>query len=132
MNGINFGGLIFTHPVPLHYVLLPRDPGLYAVQVYNMSFGPLPYQPIHFGASSKLKDERLAAHEAFARWQQHPLAGSGLFVSTIPLRYESEAYRTRTTAALVEQYLQLDREQAKRVQQRATFLHDDADAPSGS
>ena len=130
MNGINFGGFLFTNPVPLGFALLARDPGLFAIQVRNMSFGPLPFEPIFFGASALLAGERLAEHDAHGRWRQHPLAAAGLYVSSIPLRYEAAAYRHESTARLTEQYLRIDRAvAARRAQaQEVAALQPDGDA----
>ncbi len=105
MNAINYGGLIFTNPVPVAYALPPHDPGLYAIQVKSLSYGPLPYQPIAFGAAPNLADVVLEAEPAFADWKAHRLADSGLFVSYCMLRYQSVSYRESMLAELAAQYL---------------------------
>lgn len=67
MSSINYGGLLFTNPVPVAYALPPQDPGLYVIQVRNLSFGPMPFQPIAFGASDNLAAIRLELHPHFPR-----------------------------------------------------------------
>lgn len=105
MTGINYGGLMFTNPVPLAYALPPNDPGLFAIQVRSLSYGPLPFQPIAFGAAENLAGMVLEAHADFELWNSHRLAGSGLFVSYCLLRYESAAYREAMQADLMAQYV---------------------------
>jgi len=81
MHGINFGGLMFTFPVPLQSTFMPPEAGIYAVQVSDRSFGPLPYQPIYFG------------HR-------------GLFVSFFSTGTMPETTRLEFAARLLTQYLQ--------------------------
>lgn len=104
VSGINYGGLLFTNPVPLAYALPPNDPGLFAIQVRSLSYGPLPYEPIAFGASANLADIVLEAHPDFEVWRSHRLAAAGLFASYCLLRYESEGYREAMQADLTAQY----------------------------
>lgn len=108
MNTINFGGLLFTNPVPLAFALAPHDPGLYAIQVRNLSYGPLPFQPIAFGAAASLPDVAFEALPELAQWLEHRLSGSGLFVSYCALRYESESYRESMQAELTAQYVKAE------------------------
>ncbi|MEO5699067.1 MAG: hypothetical protein ABIS17_17200 [Casimicrobiaceae bacterium] len=105
MNSINYGGLVFTNPVPVAYALPPTDPGIFAIQVRSLSYGPMPYQPIAFGASDNLAAVVFETDPAFERWQAHRLAGGGLFVSYCMLRYQSESYRDSMLAELAAQYL---------------------------
>ncbi|MEP7208105.1 MAG: hypothetical protein ABI920_14285 [Casimicrobiaceae bacterium] len=105
MNSINYGGLVFTNPVPIAYALPPKDPGIYAIQVRSLSYGPMPYQPIAFGVSDNLAAVVVETVPAFEHWQAHRLAGSGLFVSYCMLRYQSESYRDSMAAELAAQYL---------------------------
>lgn len=81
MSGINYGGLLFTNPVPIAYALPPKDPGLYVIQVRNPNFGPMPFQPIAFGASDNLAAGRLESHAQYPRWKIHRPANRGLFAS---------------------------------------------------
>ena len=104
-NNINYGGLIFTSPVPLSYALPPHDPGLFAIQVRSLSYGPLPFQPIAFGAAENLAGVMLEAHRDLQQWLAHRLANSGLFVSYCLLRYESAGYREAMQADLAAQYV---------------------------
>jgi len=105
MTGINYGGLLFTNPVPLAYALPPNDPGLFAIQVRSLSYGPLPFQAIAFGSAENLAGIVLEAHPDFELWNAHRLAASGLFVSYCLLRYESAAYREAMQADLMAQYV---------------------------
>lgn len=105
MSSINYGGLVFTHPVAIAYALPPHDPGLFAIQVRSLSFGPLPYQPIAFGTAENLAGVVLAMDPDFAEWQAHRLADAGLFVSYCSLRYQSESYRESMRAELAAQYV---------------------------
>ena len=105
MNSINYGGLLFTNPVPLAYALPPHDPGLFAIQVRSLSYGPLPYQPIAFGAADNLGAIVLETHPDLERWKSHRLADAGLFVSYCLLRYESVGYREAMQADLTAQYV---------------------------
>ena len=123
MNCINYGGLLFTNPVPVAYALPPKDPGLYVIQVRNLSFGPVPFQPIAFGASDNLAAIRLELHPHFPRWKIHRLANLGLFASYFPLRYEAAAYREETQAELIAQYLDHGTEAIKRAQQAVALSH---------
>src|SRR5581483_4219109 len=102
---INYGGLMFTNPVPLAYALPPNDPGLFAIQVRSLSYGPLPFQPIAFGAAENLARLVLEAEPDFELWNTHRLAGAGLFVSYCLLRYESAGYRGAMQADLMAQYV---------------------------
>ena len=104
MSGINYGGLLFTNPVPLTYALPPNDPGLFAIQVRSLSYGPLPFEPIALGAAANLADVVLEAHPDFEMWRSHRLADGGLFASYCLLRYESEGYRDAMQADLTAQY----------------------------
>lgn len=104
-NNINYGGLIFTNPVPLSYALPPHDPGLFAIQVRSLSYGPLPFQPIAFGAAENLAAVMLEMHPDLPLWEAHRLADSGLFVSYCLLRYESAGYRDAMQADLAAQYV---------------------------
>src|SRR2546423_913954 len=104
-NSINYGGLTFTNPVPLSYALPPHDPGLFAIQVRSLSYGPLPFQPIAFGAAENLASVMLEAHPDLEQWQAHRLAASGLFVSYCLLRYESAGYRGAMEVDLAAQYV---------------------------
>lgn len=105
MSSINYGGLVFTNPVPMAYALPPHDPGLFAIQVRSLSYGPLPYQPIAFGASDNLAGVVFETDPAIERWRAHRLADAGLFVSYCMLRYQSESYRDSMLAELAAQYL---------------------------
>ena len=105
VNGINYGGLLFTNPVPLAYALAPNDPGLFAIQVRNLSYGPLPFQPIAFGGAANLPNVAFEALPDYEEWRAHRLADSGLFVSYCALRYESESYRASMQVELEAQYL---------------------------
>lgn len=96
---------MFTNPVPLAYALPPNDPGLYAIQVRSLSYGPLPFQPVGFGAAENLAAVVLEAQPDFELWNAHRLAGSGLFVSYCLLRYESAGYREAMQADLMAQYV---------------------------
>ena len=102
---INYGGLMFTNPVPAAYGLAPHDPGIVAIQVRNDSFTPLPFQPVGFEASADLSAFALDEHPECARWRGHALATTGLFVSYATLRYESAAYRDEARDTLLAQYV---------------------------
>jgi len=106
MHGINFGGLMFTFPVPLHSTFTPPEAGLYAVQVSDRSFGPLPYQPIYFGQGGKLCEQRLAEHPRYSQWCAHGFAHRGLFVSFFSTGTMPETTRLEFAARLLSQYLQ--------------------------
>ncbi len=72
----------------------------------NLSYGPLPFQPIAFGAAASLPDVAFEALPELAQWMEHRLSESGLFVSYCALRYESESYRESMQAELTAQYVQ--------------------------
>ncbi len=105
VNWINYGGLQFTNPVPLAYGLPPNDPGLFAIQVRSLSYGPLPFAPIAFGAADNLATLALETHPDIQLWRSHRLAGAGLFASYCLLRYESAGYREAMQADLSAQYV---------------------------
>ena len=119
MSGINYGGLLFSNPVPLAYALPPNDPGLFAIQVRSLSYGPLPFEAIAFGAAANLADVVLEAHPDFEVWRTHRLAVGGLFASYCLLRYESEGYRDAMQADLTAQYC---RQEAMRQAREAIAL----------
>ena len=105
MNGINYGGLVFTNPVPLAFALAPNDPGLFAIQVRSLSYGPLPFEPIAFGEAANLASVVFEGHADLERWKAHRLAEAGLFASFCLLRYESPSYRESMVADLAAQYV---------------------------
>ena len=105
MHSINYGGLLFTNPVPIAFALAPSDPGLFAIQVRSLSFGPLPFQPIAFGQAANLASLVFETHPELERWRAHRLAETGLFASFCLLRYESLSYRESMVADLAAQYV---------------------------
>jgi hypothetical protein len=122
MHGINFGGLMFTFPVPLQASFTPPDAGLYAVQVADRSFSPMPYQPIYFGQSGRLGEQRLLEHPRYQQWCAHGQAQKGLYVSFFPTGTMPESTRLEFAARLLTQYLQPwdPREQARAAGLRMT------------
>jgi len=106
MQGINFGGLMFTYPVPLHASITPPESGLYSVQVADRSFGPLPYRPIYFGQSGRLVQQNIVEHPRLAQWASDPRGRDGLFVSFFPTGTMPETTRLEFVGRLLAQYLQ--------------------------
>ena len=83
MNFMMYGGWSFTYPELLLASHPPQLAGLFAIQIINPAWKPLPYQPIYFGESEDLSRESLVFHPAFERWSAHPavLDGGSLYVS---------------------------------------------------
>lgn len=106
MSGINFGGLMFTFPVSVHARFAPPDAGIFAIQVPNATFNPLPYEPIYFGQGCNLTACPLTQHRRFAQWILHQHAHKGLFVSFFPTGTMPETTRLEFAGRLLAQYLQ--------------------------
>ena len=105
MQSIKYGGWSFTHPTPLGPDLLPTEPAIYAIQVPNSHWGPLPFEPIYFGESCDLADRGVDAwHHALLRWGLHPRGKNGLYVSFLALPFMGKQLRQRLEARLMEQY----------------------------
>jgi hypothetical protein len=105
MNGINYGGMMFTYPVPIAALFMPPDAGLYVIQVTNNDYTPMPFQAIYFGQGSKLAEQKLLEHPRYAQWSSHPLAAQGLHVSFFPTGTTPETTRLEFTARLLGEYL---------------------------
>lgn len=81
-RAVRYGGWTFSMPASFTDARPPACAGLYAVQVVNTEWLPLPFEPIYFGASANLAARVVAVtHLAFGRWIAHPRAGMGLYVS---------------------------------------------------
>ncbi|HTS20635.1 MAG TPA: hypothetical protein VMN79_02390 [Casimicrobiaceae bacterium] len=83
MNFMAYGGYSFSYPQVLLGTKPPKLPVVYAIQVVNLAWKPLPYEPIYFGENDDLESEGLAFHRAFERWRAHETVRDGglLYVS---------------------------------------------------
>jgi hypothetical protein len=105
MNFMIYGGWSFTYPELLLASRPPQLSGLYAIQIINPAWKPLPYQPIYFGESEDLSRVGLVFHPAFARWCDHPAVrdGGSLYVSYLWLQ-RGAAVREQIERNLIERY----------------------------
>jgi hypothetical protein len=112
MNFMTYGGWSFSYPEPLLASAPPQLSGLYAIQVINLTWKPLPYEPIYFGESDDLSRVGLTAvqpafvaHPAFERWCAHPAVrnGGSLYVSYLWLHRGAE-FRKHLARTLVGRY----------------------------
>ncbi|MEP7346004.1 MAG: hypothetical protein ABI877_12085 [Gemmatimonadaceae bacterium] len=78
---VRYGGREFSEPQLLAEATLPREPGIYAIQIKNW-WGTM--QPLHFGNSANMhEDLTVEGHPAFMHWLTHRGAHRGLFVSIL-------------------------------------------------
>jgi len=106
MNFMTYGGWSFSYPEHLLASNPPQLAGLYAIQVINPTWKPLPYQPIYFGESDDLASVGLGAdHPAFDRWCVHPGVRDGghLYVSYLWLP-RGEEFREHVERTLIARY----------------------------
>lgn len=104
-RAIRYGGWTFSMPASFPDVTPPSCAGLYAVQVINTEWMPLPFEPIYFGHSANLAACVVAVtHVAFGRWIAHPKAGMGLFVAYAALPCTSDEVLRSIVNGLVATY----------------------------
>jgi hypothetical protein len=104
MNFMVYGGYSFSYPELLLASKPPRLSVVNAIQVLNLAWKPLPYEPIYFGESEELERDSLVFHPAFERWRAHlaVLEGSHLYVSYLWLPRGAE--RESIERALIARY----------------------------
>ena len=105
MNFMVYDGWSFSYPELLFAAKPQQLPGLFAIQVINPSWKPLPYEPIYFGESDDLGSVSLMYHPAFERWSAHPgiVDGGLLYVSYLWLTRGAE-FREHVERALIARY----------------------------
>lgn len=92
MNFLVYGGYSFTYPELLLASKPPQLCVIFAIQVLNLAWKPLPYEPIYFGERGDLERDRLVFHPAFERWRAHEVVRDGglLYVSYLWLPRAAE------------------------------------------
>ena len=112
MNFMTYGGWSFSYPAPLLDSSPPQLSGIYAIQVINLAWKPLPYEPIYFGESDDLSrvgstsvQSGFAVHPELERWSAHPAVrdGGNLYVSYLWLHRGAEL-RKHLVRTLVARY----------------------------
>jgi len=105
MNFMVYDGWSFSYPQPLLASKPPELPVVYAVQVMNLTWKPLPYEPIFFGESENLARTGLVFHPAFGRWSAHPaiVDGERLYFSYLWLPRGAE-FREHVERSLIARY----------------------------
>jgi hypothetical protein len=105
MNFMVYGGYSFSYPEPLLASKPPQLPVVYAIAIMNLTWKPLPYEPIYFGESEDLSRENLAFHPAFERWSAHPAVRDGgrLYASYLWLPRGAD-FREHVERTLIAQY----------------------------
>ncbi len=104
-RAVRYGGWTFSMPASFPDATPPSCAGLYAVQVINTEWMPLPFEPIYFSHSANLAARVIAVtHIAFGHWIAHPKAGMGLFVSYAALPCTSDRVLCDLVNGLVTTY----------------------------
>jgi len=105
MNFMAYDGWSFSYPELLFASKPPQLSGLYAIQIVNPTWKPLPYEPIYFGESDDLSRIGLVFHPAFERWTAHPAVrdGGNLYVSYLWLARGAE-FREHVERTLIARY----------------------------
>ena len=93
----SFGG----GPIPLSTRYVPSVGGLYAIMVYDATFGPLPYRLIYMGEAQNLAERLCGSHEKYESWIR-AAGGSQLYVGFHFI--EQESARQTTERRLIEYY----------------------------
>ncbi len=76
---VRYGGREFSAPQMMTEAILPREPGIYAIQFCNF-WGAL--KPVHFGASHDLSEElTVDGPVGFVHWLTLGGAKRGIFIS---------------------------------------------------
>jgi hypothetical protein len=102
---VRYGGWMFSAPAAFTRAVPPSCAGVYAIQVVNPTWTPVPFEPIYFGAAENLAEGTVTpAHRAFGRWIAHPRAGTGLFVSYAAMPCTSSEVLARITLGLIAAY----------------------------
>lgn len=99
---INYGGFLFTAPVPLSLWLRRADGGVYVVQVIDSGWRPHPFRPIYFGKAIDLADRIGRGHEVYPRWVREAGGPYRLFVSTFSS--DLEFVRAGIESILIDRY----------------------------
>jgi hypothetical protein len=78
---VRYGGRTFSAPQMMTEAILPREPGIYAIQLCNF-WGRM--NPVHFGASHDLHEElAVDGPMGFVHWLTLGGAKRGIFVSYV-------------------------------------------------
>lgn len=102
---IEYGGYLFTAPVPLFKAPVPAKGGLFVIQVRNWTWPPRGFQPIHFGESDNLYQHLFVDGDSnYVHWLSHRHAGDGLFVSVMPTPNWLKPAREIAENGLVRKY----------------------------
>jgi hypothetical protein len=104
MNFMVYGGYSFTYPAPLLASKPPQLSVIYAIQVLNLAWKPLPYEPIYFGQSDDLERESLVFHPAFERWRAHEVVRDGGLLYVSYLWLPRDAQRESIERELIARY----------------------------
>ena len=102
--GIEYGGYLFTDPVPLLGASLPESSGLFAIQLFD-SHAPQRFRPIYFGESVNFSDPRFPLqHEDCERWVKEARYSGLLFISCFKAPLWNGWCRKRAQAQLIARY----------------------------
>lgn len=102
---IEYGGYLFTAPVPMFKAPIPAKAGLFVIQVRNWTWPPRGFQPIHFGESENLYQHLFVeGDDGFAQWLTHRRGGQGLFVSVMSTPSWRQEAREIAENGLIRKY----------------------------
>jgi hypothetical protein len=98
--GIEYGGYMFTDPVPLLNASLPETSGLFAIQLFDSSRPGRRFRAIYFGETQSFAGPAFPLqHEDYAQWIREAHPGL-LFVSVFRTPLWNEWCRKNATSKL--------------------------------
>jgi hypothetical protein len=97
--GIRFNDFVFSEPVPLSNLAVPKCAGLFVVLVKDGNWGPRQFQPLCFGEFGN-NFRGLIATDA----NRLPANTGPLFIAVLPMPYSSSAQRCEARNQLVWAY----------------------------
>lgn len=104
--GIEYGGYVFSDPVPLTSATMPDASGLFAIQLFDSRCGTPPFKPIYFGESENFAAPAFPLqHEDYERWVHEARYAGLLFISFFKTPLWNVWCRRNATAKLVADYV---------------------------